>query len=376
MKKLLILSLLVMVIVIAGCKDIDTIEDSGKDLEKITGNVVVCNKPYILVGIACCLDINNNAICDRDEAQKEEKDKEPEQKTEDAAEEETTKEEKPEIEEEYTLFQLKSDINSILGTSYSFKKYPDFENEEFIEYHKANSLGYIIIEVITDESYLINSYKDFVEFSDKYGFEFVGNKNVFGNLTKELPREYFENKADYFNYRTNSLFWTFNYLQREIKTDNGKLIEFIDSLDTYSQFGYFQDGYLNYILKIYCAPDKIVILRAYKPQNYRMMMTGQKEESLWKNTLVTIDEIRLDLIPKAQEILKKCPVDNEFFDTDYELKETKKKFNYVLNRDVLNYTDIEIATDLTDLSVLTGVVRKEGAFKGAGGSGGWILIWW
>ncbi len=28
---------------------------------------VTCNKPYILVGTSCCLDVNDNAICDRDE---------------------------------------------------------------------------------------------------------------------------------------------------------------------------------------------------------------------------------------------------------------------------------------------------------------------
>ncbi len=29
--------------------------------------IVTCNKPYILVGTSCCLDVNDNAICDRDE---------------------------------------------------------------------------------------------------------------------------------------------------------------------------------------------------------------------------------------------------------------------------------------------------------------------
>jgi hypothetical protein len=28
----------------------------------------VCNKPYILVGVDCCLDQNDNSICDKDEA--------------------------------------------------------------------------------------------------------------------------------------------------------------------------------------------------------------------------------------------------------------------------------------------------------------------
>jgi hypothetical protein len=30
---------------------------------------ITCNKPYILVGTTCCLDQNNNSICDKDESQ-------------------------------------------------------------------------------------------------------------------------------------------------------------------------------------------------------------------------------------------------------------------------------------------------------------------
>ena len=34
---------------------------------------IVCNKPYILVGTDCCLDQNDNSICDRDELETAEK---------------------------------------------------------------------------------------------------------------------------------------------------------------------------------------------------------------------------------------------------------------------------------------------------------------
>lgn len=47
----LIIGVLLVLIAIAGC-----------------GQKVVCNKPYILVGTECCLDQNNNAICDKDES--------------------------------------------------------------------------------------------------------------------------------------------------------------------------------------------------------------------------------------------------------------------------------------------------------------------
>ena len=32
-------------------------------------NTLVCNKPYIQVGNECCLDENDNSICDKDEKQ-------------------------------------------------------------------------------------------------------------------------------------------------------------------------------------------------------------------------------------------------------------------------------------------------------------------
>ena len=38
---------------------------SGCTTEKKEG--VVCNPPYILVGNECCLDQNNNRVCDNDE---------------------------------------------------------------------------------------------------------------------------------------------------------------------------------------------------------------------------------------------------------------------------------------------------------------------
>jgi len=41
----------------------------GCAVETPTGNAIVCNKPYILVGSSCCLDANDNRVCDKDETQ-------------------------------------------------------------------------------------------------------------------------------------------------------------------------------------------------------------------------------------------------------------------------------------------------------------------
>lgn len=53
MKKIMLSLIVLSLILIVGCQ-----------------SKPVCNKPYILVGIDCCLDQNNNAICDTDEESK------------------------------------------------------------------------------------------------------------------------------------------------------------------------------------------------------------------------------------------------------------------------------------------------------------------
>lgn len=50
MKLALFMSALLLILLLVGCS-----------------KVVVCNKPYILVGTDCCLDKDDNSICDKDE---------------------------------------------------------------------------------------------------------------------------------------------------------------------------------------------------------------------------------------------------------------------------------------------------------------------
>lgn len=68
MKKLIIIILLFMAIFIAGCSqaDLGKINLSSVSKEDIN-KVIVCNPPYIRYAAECCLDKNNNSICDRDE---------------------------------------------------------------------------------------------------------------------------------------------------------------------------------------------------------------------------------------------------------------------------------------------------------------------
>jgi hypothetical protein len=56
-------SILFLVFLIAGCKDVDLSKVSKEDVNK----VIVCDPPYMRYASECCLDANSNKICDVDE---------------------------------------------------------------------------------------------------------------------------------------------------------------------------------------------------------------------------------------------------------------------------------------------------------------------
>lgn len=66
-KKNIFLILFIIFFFFSGCSNIDLSEVTDEDLQRISNKTVVCNEPYIRVGIECCLDKNNNSICDKDE---------------------------------------------------------------------------------------------------------------------------------------------------------------------------------------------------------------------------------------------------------------------------------------------------------------------
>lgn len=53
--------------IFSGCAGVDLSSVSDEDLERVSEKAVVCNAPYIRVGIECCLDSDENKICDRDQ---------------------------------------------------------------------------------------------------------------------------------------------------------------------------------------------------------------------------------------------------------------------------------------------------------------------
>ncbi len=64
MKNIILALLLALVVSLSGCVDDGTLEKMGKSISE---NTVVCNEPYMRLGSGCCLDQNQNKICDEDE---------------------------------------------------------------------------------------------------------------------------------------------------------------------------------------------------------------------------------------------------------------------------------------------------------------------
>ncbi len=63
-----ILILLCLALILSACSSVDLSKLSDADLARISNASVVCNPPYMRLGLTCCLDRNNNSICDSDEA--------------------------------------------------------------------------------------------------------------------------------------------------------------------------------------------------------------------------------------------------------------------------------------------------------------------
>jgi hypothetical protein len=64
MKKILLIGLVLGLLFIVGCSEIDVSQLSDEDLERIGETLIVCENPYMRFESGCCLDQDFNSICD------------------------------------------------------------------------------------------------------------------------------------------------------------------------------------------------------------------------------------------------------------------------------------------------------------------------
>ena len=67
MHKTSIVLIFLFLFILVACDKVDVSKLSDADMKRIANNLIVCSPPYIRHGSDCCLDKNNNSICDSDE---------------------------------------------------------------------------------------------------------------------------------------------------------------------------------------------------------------------------------------------------------------------------------------------------------------------
>ena len=221
--KIIIIILIFTVIVISACSQ---------------NQQTVCNKPYILVGNSCCLDKNNNSVCDKDEVGENKKEEvscnlpyikvgnsccldknnngicDSDEKEQVVS---TTTIPTAQEEKSISISDLQSDINKVLNSPILLVK--DFNTNKFQVYSyiqekikflgKYGSMTYfksvkkkpVMVIQISDKNSYLKDYNDFYDFVNN-------NKNIFiesAIKSKEIFENEFKNgelpKLIYLNYK-------------------------------------------------------------------------------------------------------------------------------------------------------------------------------
>jgi hypothetical protein len=289
---------------------------------------IVCNKPYILVGNSCCLDKDENLICDKDETKEEPK------------KEEVVDDVKSGLSEQYTLVDLQRDISSVLGSDVIFIKDRlsngiqsySYADERFYlvsttsnsDYHRKMKVDVVSIFHLLDKSiekeefrdyivskryFFIEPFKDYTiifesEFNSSIGlnryFDYKNQKDLKSYPLTKLNLE-IEETSDSFN-------------QMGLISDE-KVVEFDYAIIYNYDVGYGFKG-RNYLprnevrldllqaINIYCKPNLIVTL--YGPKLDWRSFRGESGKIEGGNILSHFKENRENLLPQVQSIIDMC----------------------------------------------------------------------
>lgn len=174
MRSIRVLVILVLLVLVSAC----------------TGPRVVCNKPYIRVGTECCLDYNDNKVCDKDESMIigsaiDVLSKKSDNATEATAD--TTADEEDTLQTEETS----EDINIAITDAYWSTMYPEIDQEIELTIEFENT-G----DDIEEFKYIVKIYKgEKVEKEDIYEHSTALES---GKSTKAKDIEYtFSEEGDY-----------------------------------------------------------------------------------------------------------------------------------------------------------------------------------
>ncbi len=268
---------LILVLIIAGCGT--------------TGNVVkeqACSPPYIEYKAGeCCLDQNNNSVCDKHEEDEE-----------DAVEEKNETE--PVREAEYSVSAAKSAIKEIYGENTIFREGSPKISKEYnsttLDYVDITDSNYATILEINDKEKVIENEKELRDFIMKYEDSKVINRSIKKDEQGRPKYEYdMQTSLDFVKGTDNRIvdyrYWAKvyelhygGYVARELVTPIGAAYVYVR-----------------------CAPDIIFVVY---PDDYAGLasmwgsLTEQEYEDMLESSLSTDYN---NAVEEAYELLEKCP---------------------------------------------------------------------
>lgn len=221
--------------------------------------------------------------------------------------------------EYYTEEQLKEDLTSIFGSSrYNISNFT--RDPSYPGYIRSSELKYHVIHTIKDKQ--IKSFKDFCEIycgSNWDGWQYYTNMTLYSLYEPLLGPGDFPDEKEYNDYRKERVLANHTKKEKVHEVENGKVLEYKFWLLQQDFFGNFQSNLLGYLLvyKVYCTPNMTVLIRP-RWEDFSVRKGGKIPE-LIVNWELEDDRVREEALEKANEILKACPVEKEFFD-NYDAK--------------------------------------------------------
>ncbi|MBI2653197.1 hypothetical protein HYX02_00145 [Candidatus Woesearchaeota archaeon] len=214
----------------------------------------------------------------------------------------------------YDLNKLEDDINNVMGSLYRFHRDPTHTN-----YVRSNELKYYVINVIPDKKEFIKNSEDFcMKYCAEHwdGWKYFFNMSSFNALIPLLGKENFSTDQQYNDYTKEVIFVNFTVEENVFELENGKVLEYQALPWIQTPFGYFEGAYEDTLLiyKIYCTPNLTIFIRP-KWDIFKVSFPAAKSEDVYKTWLNYIYPIRKELLNMSNELLRKCNVKKEFFDT-------------------------------------------------------------
>lgn len=230
---------------------------------------------------------------------------------------------------EYTLAQLQNDIESSLEqTTLIWKK------EEGTPLYSGNrQWSYVIYELPQPITRADDFYNQFST-SDWEGNKYFLPQGSLDFLQPDVKREQFADEKEYEEYLRHRSIIEQTTRETSLSMPHGNILEYQHLNWAFDRYGSWKGPLVDTLLiyKVYCSPQFVVLLRpSWDKFTLEARGAAHKSQAAYDNWETTVRSLRKKMLPLADEILNKCPVQKEFFSrVTYHDFEKKKIFYYYL----------------------------------------------